>query len=156
MFTVIRIIVLEHEGGNVVEAFHDASFVVKIGESKGTGDTGHAVFLAECNDGIYQRLGNFFVVNEIYPAETDLCMIPVAVGDMVDDGCDASHQLAVFVCQELAGKRVLVHGILPGIQRGHFVRIQVGDIIWAVFVQFEGELDKLLEFRSGFDRFNFY
>ena len=46
------------------------------------------------------------------PAEADFLVVPVLVGDGVDDGGHTAHHLAVLVSQELGRLAILRHGVL--------------------------------------------
>ena len=100
MLPVIGVIIVERKGGNVVETFYHATFVVEVGETQRPADLRHAVVLAKSDHGFQQGAGDFLVVHEIDPAEADLFMVPALVGNLVDDGGDASHHLPVFEGQE--------------------------------------------------------
>ena len=113
---IIGIIVFEGKGGNVIKTFHHATFAVKIREAQGTADLVHSVFLAESNDSLQQGTGNLLVVDEIHPAETDLCVLPVPVGNLIDNGYHPAGHLSVLVCQEFTGFTILAHRIPGGIQ----------------------------------------
>ena len=154
MFSVVGVVVFEEERGNVVEALYHTAFVVEVRESQGTADGGHAILPAEGDDGLYEGLGNLFVVNEVHPAETHFLVIPVLVGDFVDDGRHTTHHLAVFVGQELGALGVLGHGVLGRIQGAHLVQIDIGNVIRAVLVQLQGEFYKGFKLSLCFHRFD--
>ena len=142
MLPVIGIIVFQHEGTDVVEPFHDAAFIVKIRETEGAADLGHAMLLAEGDHRIDEAPGDLHVIDEIHPSEAHFGMVPVPVGNLVDDGHDTAAELAVLVSQELGGLAVAGHRILFR-QRMHFIQIQVRDIMRAILVEADREPDKV-------------
>ena len=145
VLAVIGVVVFEEEGGDVVESFHYAAFVVKVREAQRAGDLGHAILLAKGDDGLDEGLGNRFVVNEVYPAKAYFLVVPVPVGNLVDDGGDAAGYLSVFVGQEQSRFSVLAHGILGRVQGAHLIYVNVGNIVGAALVQLQGKLDESLQ-----------
>ena len=96
----------------------------------------------ESDDRFYQRLGDFLVVNEINPSESHFSMIPVPVGNLVDDRHDPAGHLAVPVCQKLGRLAVLTHRILLRIQGGQLIHIEIRNIVGAALIQFKWEFDE--------------
>ena len=96
------VLIVEPQGicGNLVESFHHAAFVVKVREAQGTGDGCHPKFLSIADYGVNKGPGNLHVIYEVYPAETDLLMVPVAVCDVIYDCCNAAGHLTVLICQK--------------------------------------------------------
>ena len=156
MFLIVRVVVFQHEGADVVETFDDHTLIVKIGEAEGTRNGGHAIFLAEGDDPFNQGAGNFLVVDEIEPAETDFLVVPVPIRNFIDDCCYPSDKLSVLIGEETAEFRILDHGILFGIQGGHLVEIEVGDIVGAALVKAEREFHERTEILPGADFLNGY
>ena len=149
MLSVVRVVILEHEGGDVVESVHHAAFVVEVREAQRAGNLRHAIFLAEGDDGLDEGLGDLLVVDEVNPAEAHFLVVPVPVGNLVDDGGYAAHDFPVFVGQELGALGVLGHGVLGRIQGRHFVEIYVGDVERASLIEFEGEFDEGFQLSLG-------
>ena len=142
MLPIIGVVVLEHEGGDIIEALHHTAFAVKVRKAQGTAHLRHPVFLAKGYDGLQKGPGYFFIVDKVYPPEANLGMVPVPVGYLIDDGYAAPGQFSILVGQELAGLAILSHGVFVHIQGGHFVHIEVGDIVRASLIQLQGKFDK--------------
>ncbi len=147
MVPIIRIVILEVEGADVVESFHDTAFVVEVRESQRTGNLFHPMLAAEPDDRLDECFGNFLVVDEIHPAEADLGMVPVAVRDIVDDSGHTGDNFAFLVIgQILLALGIFSHGILGHVQGGHFVHEKAGHVVRASLVEFQRKLDESLEF----------
>ena len=145
VFSVIWIVILKGKRRNIVESFHHTAFIVEIREAQRTADGGHAILLAKGDDGLDEGLGHLLVVNKVHPPETHFLVLPVPVGNLVDDSNDAPRHFPVLVGQEHLGLGILAHGVLGHIQGGHLVHEDIGDIVGAVLVQLKGEFDESLE-----------
>ena len=157
MVLVVREIVFQVEGADVVETFHDAAFIVEVRESERAGNLRHPVLFSESDDRIDQGLGNLLVIDEIDPAEADFAVVPVAVRDVVDDGGHAPDDFAfLVVSQELFALGIFSHRVLVHIQRGHFVHEQAGHIVRAVLVQFQGKFHEGAQVLTALDGLDGY
>ena len=157
MVLVVRIIVFQVEGTDVVETFHDTALIVEIREAERAGDLRHPMLLAEGDDRLEQGLGDLLVVDEIDPAKADLGMVPVAVGDLVDDSRHTAYDLTfLVVSQVLLELGILTHRVLGHVQGGHLIDIEARDIVGAVLIQLQRELDKSLEFAFRLNSFDGY
>ena len=157
MVLVVREIVFQVEGADVVETFHDAAFIVEVRESERAGNLRHSVLFSESDDGIDQRLGNLLVVDEIDPAEADFAVVPVAVRDVVDDGGHTPDDFAfLVVSQELLALGVFSHRVLVHVQRGHLVHEQAGHIVRTVLVQFQREFHEGAQVLAALDGLDGY
>ena len=145
---VVGIVVDGGHGAQLVESFYQHAFGIHVGEAQGALDVGHAPFASPLFDGADQCFGHFCVVREVYPSEAHFLFAPCLVGAVVDDGGHASHQLAVFVGQEVVGFAKLESGVFLFAECAQHVVVEVGHGVGIVFVQFVVEADEPLEVPS--------
>ena len=157
MVLVIREIVFEIEGTDIVETFYDAALVIEVREAERTGNLRHPMLLAEGDDRIDQGPGNLLVVDEIDPAEADFAVVPVAVRDVVNDSGYAADNLTFFVISQiLLALGIFSHRVLVHVQRRHLVHEQAGHIVRAVLVQLQGEFHERAQILAAFDGLDSY
>ena len=151
---IIRVIVDQRHGAQLVVALDEHALGVEIREAQRAHDRLHLELAAEFVDLVHQGLGDLLVLDEVVPAEADLLVVPLLVGLVVDDGGHAAGQLAILVGQiELRVAELLCSTFLL-VQRVHLVEHEGRDIIRVVTVQFLREIDELLELGTGPDRTN--
>ena len=135
VFGVIGIVVDGELCAHVFKAVGEHTLAVHIGKAQRSHYLVHAALFAPLLHGVQQRLAHLYVVDKVYPAKAHTLTVPFAVGSVVDDGCHASHHLALFVCQEVVGLAKLKGGVLVLVQGKHLVAIQIGHCVLTITIQ---------------------
>ena len=143
---IVGIVVDAVHRGQLVVAVGEHAFQVHIGESQRAHDGVHAPFASPFLYCLQQFLGNFQVIDEIYPSEAYVFLIPMFVGTAVDDGSHASHDLLAAKGQEALHVAELQRGILLGIEGVQRVFQKIGYGIRTILVQFPVEANEFFHF----------
>ena len=80
------------------------------------------------------------IVNKVNPTKTHAALLPTLVCLLVDYRCYTTYHLAVFIGKEILGFAELKSGILVLRQRGYFVAMQIGHIIFVAAIKVIMEL----------------
>ena len=130
----------------VAMALHQHALGIEVGEAQGTLDVGHATLASPLLYCTEQCLRHFGVVDEVYPAEADLLLLPGLVGTVVDDGRYAPHYLAIAQGEEVVGLAKLEGGILLPVERAQHVVVEVGHGVGVALVELVIEANELFQF----------
>ena len=118
-----------------VEALHQQALLVHVGEAPGSVHGLQTFLTTPFGHGIHQCLSDLDVVYHIQPSETDILLVPVGVGVVVDDAGDASYYLSVLVSQPVTAFAVSERRVGLA-QRVHLVRVQGRNVERVVLIQF--------------------
>ena len=153
---IVRIVVDGGHGAQLVETFNQHTFRVHVRETQWTDHLRHTFLTPPLLNGIKQRLGHFYVVNEVYPAETYALAVPPFIGAMVDDGGNTTDNLAFAVGQEIVCFAKLKGSIFLLTKGVQLVAVQVGSVVFVPFVQVVMKLDEGIKFLLVGDFPNLY
>ena len=95
MADIVGVIVVDIHGGILVVALDEQALTIHVGEPQRTSYLRHAFFPSPGSHGIQKRAAYLLVIDEVKPAEANVLTVPALVGTVIDDGCHASHHLAV-------------------------------------------------------------
>ena len=97
MFRVIGIVIYRCHGAQLVKSFDQHPFVVHVSETQRAVHLGHPFLFRPFFDGGKQRINHLLVVDEIDKPEAGAFLFPDLIAGPVDDTCNASCNLPVFV-----------------------------------------------------------
>ena len=138
-----------------VEALHQQSLLVHVGEAPRPVHGLQPLLAAPFGHGINQCLSDLDVVYHVQPSEADILLVPVGVGVVVDDAGDASYYLSVLVCQPVTALAVSKSRVgLP--QRVHLVRVQGRNVERVVLIQFTWKSNEAFQVFEGKHLFDNY
>ena len=131
---VVGVIVDQRHGAEPVETLHEQTLRVEIRESEGADHRLHAILAAELLHLVHQGPGDLGVVDEVVPAETNLLVVPLLVGQMVHYRSHASGKFAVLVGKVELRVAELLRRALLLVERVHLVEHEGRNVIRVVLI----------------------
>ena len=144
MLRIIRIIVNSCHRRELVEAFDQHSLCVHIRKAQRAFDQRHTALTPPSHHCIDQGATHVFVIDKVYPTEAHTLSVPLLIGTMINDGSYSSHQLIVFVCEEILGFTEVESCVFVFAQRVHLIAEQVWRIVFVTLVQIVMQVDERL------------
>ena len=92
---IIRVVVVDIHRGIFIESFNQHAFTIHISKSERPSYFIHAFLASPLHDSIHQCTAHASIIDKVEPSETHLLAVPSLISPMVDDGCNASHNLPV-------------------------------------------------------------
>ena len=140
---IIRIVVDCRHGAELVKSFYQHTFCIEVGKSQWALDVCHAFGFAPFFYGFQQCRRYFYVIDEIYPAETYIFFIPFLIGFMVDNGCYTAYQFIIFISQKVFGLTKFKRSVFLFVERIKHIVIKIGNRIRVTLIHLEIETNKL-------------
>ena len=134
MLRIVGIVINGGHGAELVESFDEHTFGIEICESQRALYMCHSPFFSPFFHGANQGIGDFRIIDEVYPAEADFLFVPGLVCLVVDDGSYTSYDFTFPISQEIVGFTKFECSVFLLVEGVEHVIEKVGDGIRVVFV----------------------
>ena len=155
---IIGVVVVDIHSCKLVKALNEHTFTIGIDETHGTNHLLHAPLTPPVLNGFQQGSRHFGIIDEVEPSEAYLTGIPAFIGVTIDDSSNTTHNLPVFISQEVVGLTIIKRRILLAVERVHFVEIEKWHSAIVAAIEIVVELHERTEFlfRGYFFNLNHY